>query len=56
MVKEAHYQVICEDGATRHPAPFSTRREARQWAVWGHCCTRHHKVVGSAGSQNYTIG
>ena len=28
------YVVVCEDGETRHPGVFATRRDADLWAWW----------------------
>lgn len=35
--------VICEDGKRRHTEPFATPQAAREWAEWGHACTRSHE-------------
>ncbi len=39
--------VRCVDGRMRHPEPFSSRREANQWAAWGHLCAARHQVLAS---------
>ena len=38
------YVAVCEDGETRHPCLFATRRDADLWAWWGHCCTHTHEI------------
>lgn len=38
------YVAVCEDGETRHPGVFATRRDADLWAWWGHCCTHTHEI------------
>jgi hypothetical protein len=36
--------VRCIDGKVRHqPEGFATKREAREWAEYGHCCVRSRK-------------
>jgi hypothetical protein len=35
------FAVYCQDGVRRHSL-FATRRDADEWAQWGHCCTTKH--------------
>lgn len=39
------FQVECEDGEIRHEAPFATRRDAMNFAEWGHACTTSHLIT-----------
>lgn len=39
------FRVTCEDGQSRHDAPFATRQEADQFAWWGHVCTAKHTIT-----------
>jgi hypothetical protein len=41
--------VICEDGVSRHDAPFETRAQAAEFANWGHCCINRHRIVTTDG-------
>lgn len=38
------YRVVCEDGAIRHQAHFESRRQAEDFAEWGHVCTNRHEI------------
>lgn len=39
------FNVVCEDGVIRHPAPFLLRSDAAEFADQGHCCTNRHDIV-----------
>lgn len=45
--------VICEDGVQRHPEPFTSRSDAKQFAEWGHLCTNSHHFATNQEQVEY---
>jgi hypothetical protein len=39
------WTVTCEDGIVRHAEPFTSYRDAQEWAWWGHLCTTPHTIA-----------